>query len=201
MNLSLKILFQGASRFEKEMAAEIVGRISPNHEPQIIEEDAEPEEFWNAIGGKGDYDKELDKPGPPFLESRLFHCKILANGKFRVEEVHHYEQEDMDVDDIMVLDGGDEIYVWEGDGSTEEEKSKSLEMANVSPLDVRLTITNNSNIFFLCFYVQLYIRKDPSERSEETVPVIKIHQGHEPRSFKRLFPAWEDSIWEVSRGM
>lgn len=113
------------------MAAEIVGRLSPNHEPQIIEEGQEPDDFWNAIGGKGDYDKELDKPGPPFLEARLFHCKILANGRFRVEEVHHYEQEDMDVDDIMVLDGGDEIYVWEGDGSTEEEKAKSLEMANV----------------------------------------------------------------------
>lgn len=113
------------------MAAEIVGRLAPNHEPQIIEEGEEPDEFWNAIGGQGDYDKELDKPGPPFLEARLFHCKILANGRFRVEEVNHYEQEDMDVDDIMVMDGGDEIYVWEGDGSTEEEKSKSLEMANV----------------------------------------------------------------------
>lgn len=47
--------------------------------------------------------------------------------------------------------------------------------------------------------LQLYIRTDPSARSEETVPIIKVHQGHEPRSFKRLFPAWEDSIWEVSR--
>ncbi|KAG4075921.1 hypothetical protein HA402_003747 [Bradysia odoriphaga] len=162
----------GASPFEKDMAAQIVGRLSPNHAPQIIDEGNEPAEFWSAIGGQGDYDKELDKPGPPFLESRLFHCKILANGRFRVEEVHHYEQEDMDVDDIMVLDGGDEIYVWEGDGSTEEEKAKSLEMAN------------------------LYIRTDPSARCEETVPIIKVHQGHEPRSFKRLFPAWEDSIWE-----
>lgn len=87
--------------------------------------------YLNLLFHPYDPHTELDKPGPPFLESRLFHCKILANGKFRVEEVHHYEQEDMDVDDIMVLDGGDEIYVWEGDGSTEEEKSKSLEMANV----------------------------------------------------------------------
>lgn len=177
------------------MAAGIVSRLAPNHEPQIIEEGSEPDDFWNAIGGKGDYDKELDKPGPPFLEARLFHCRILANGKFRVEEVHHYEQEDMDVDDIMVLDGGDEIYVWEGDGSTEEEKSKSLEMASVCLSNCY--DTNNFNVL----YLQLYIRTDPSERSEETVPIIKIHQGHEPRSFKRLFPAWEDSIWEVSRGI
>jgi len=67
-----------------------------------------------------------------------------------VEEVHHYEQEDMDVDDIMVLDGGDEVYAWIGDGSTEEEKAKSLEMAN------------------------LYIRTDPSERSEEKTDRLKF---------------------------
>lgn len=179
------------------MAAQIVGRLAPNHAPQIIEEGSEPDAFWRAIGGQGDYDKELDKPGPPFLESRLFHCKILANGRFRVEEVHHYEQEDMDVDDIMVLDGGDEIYVWEGDGSTEEEKAKSLEMANVCVMGQPVV---GEKKIILFFHRQLYIRTDPSARSEETVPIIKVHQGHEPRSFKRLFPAWEDSIWEVSRG-
>jgi gelsolin len=37
----------------------------------------------------------------------------------------------LDPDDIMVLDGGDEIYVWVGTGSTDEEKAKSSEMAMV----------------------------------------------------------------------
>lgn len=37
----------------------------------------------------------------------------------------------MDPDDIMVLDGGDEVYVWIGKGSTEEEKARSLDMAKV----------------------------------------------------------------------
>ena len=32
----------------------------------------------------------------------------------------------------MVLDGGDEVYVWEGVGSTDEEKEKSLDMALVN---------------------------------------------------------------------
>lgn len=166
---------KGASAFEKEMAARVVGTISPGIEAKTIQEGDEPQEFWTALGGKTDYDTELDAPGAPFLEPRLFHCQILANGKFRVEEVHDYEQDDLDVDDIMVLDGGDEIYIWEGQGSTEEEKEKSVEMAN------------------------LYVRTDPSERSEETVPIIKVRQGHEPRSFKRLFPAWNDKLWEVSQ--
>lgn len=54
-----------------------------------------------------------------------------------------------------------------------------------------------SGINFI-FNFQLYINRDPSERNEETVPFIKVHQGHEPRSFKRLFPGWEDDLWEVS---
>jgi gelsolin len=37
----------------------------------------------------------------------------------------------LDPDDIMVLDGGDEVYVWVGTGSTDEEKTKSLDMAKV----------------------------------------------------------------------
>ena len=79
------------------------------------------------------------------------------------------------MDDVMVLDGGDEIYCWIGNGATEEERSKSIDMA------------------------RQYIRTDPSERSEETVPIVVLKQGAEPRSFKRLFPTWDDAFWEVSR--
>lgn len=73
----------------------------------------------------------------------------------------------------MVLDGGDEIYVWIGNGATEEERTKSIDMA------------------------KQYIRTDPSERNEDTVPIVILKQGEEPRSFKRLFPAWDDGHWEV----
>lgn len=122
---------KGGSEFEKEMASNIVSIVSPNREPKTIEEGDEPSEFWTALGGEGDYDKELDPAGPPFLEARLFHCKIRWSGKFKVEEIAQFEQEDLDQDDIMVLDGGDEVYVWEGNGSSDEEKEKALDMAQV----------------------------------------------------------------------
>lgn len=163
----------GCSAFEREMAEAIVERLSPDHEIQFIEEGDEPAEFWSALGGEGDYDRDLDPPGAPFLDPRLYHCKILLNGKFRVEEIGDFTQEELEQDDIMVLDGGDEVYVWEGSGSTEREKQKAIDMA------------------------QQYIRTDPTDRSEETVPIIRIHQGKEPRSFKRLFPSWDDNLWEV----
>lgn len=44
---------------------------------------------------------------------------------------------------------------------------------------------------------QAYILSDPTDRSEDTVPLIRVHQGKEPRSFKRFFPTWEDNLWEV----
>ncbi|XP_040164553.1 gelsolin-like isoform X1 [Anopheles arabiensis] len=162
----------GASDLEKDMAANIAGVVAPDASAEVVAEESEPEEFWAALGGKDEYDRELDPAGAPFLTPRLFHCRILYNKKLRVEEVPHYEQEDLNVDDVMVLDGGDEIYCWIGNGATEEERSKSIDMA------------------------RQYIRTDPSERSEETVPIVVLKQGAEPRSFKRLFPTWDDAFWE-----
>lgn len=110
----------------------MVKTISPERDAEVIEEGSEPDLFWETLNGKGDYDREVDPPGAPCLEPRLFHCKLLFNGKLRVEEIHDFDQDDMDQDDIMILDGGDEVYVWEGVGSSPEEKEMSLEVANVS---------------------------------------------------------------------
>ena len=77
---------------EKEMAGTVVGRLSHSDDVKIIYEGCEPEEFWTALGGKGDYDTELDPPGRPLLEPRLFHCH-LWHAKLRVEEVPHFDQE------------------------------------------------------------------------------------------------------------
>lgn len=139
-----------ASEFEEEMAANVAQRLSPGRDAEVIEEGSEPESFWTALGGEGDYDKELDPPGTPFLEPRLFHCRILANGKFRVEEIGDFTQEDLEVDDIMVLDGGDEVYVWEGEGSTEEEREKAIDMAEVR-LYYSINTKTSQLIFFFYF--------------------------------------------------
>lgn len=123
----------GANDFEQSMGHSVSKTVSPDHEAIVVKEGEEPAEFWNALGGKSDYDTEIDPAGAPFLEPRLFHCSI-HNGKFRVEEVPQFEQDDLDNDDIMVLDGGDEVYIWIGQGSTDEEKEKSLDMAKVCKL-------------------------------------------------------------------
>ena len=79
----------GASDLEKDMAANIAGVVAPDASAEVVAEESEPEEFWAALGGKDEYDRELDPAGAPFLTPRLFHCRILYNKKLRVEEVPH----------------------------------------------------------------------------------------------------------------
>lgn len=89
-----------------------------------------------------------------------------------MEEIDDFTQEDLDEDDIMILDTGDEIYIWIGNESSAEEKREVLKLA------------------------KSYLRKNPDERSHEGDVIITVKQGHEPESFKELFPSWDPNMWQ-----
>jgi hypothetical protein len=163
---------KGSSDEEKEFAQNIVPTVCPDREPVPVEEGAEPGSFWEAIGGQGDYDHSFGMPDSPLLPTRLFQC-ALTSGKFKVEEIAHFTQEDLDPDDVMILDTGDEVYVWAGRGASNEEKKKSLNM------------------------VENYIRSDPTDRSLDNTVILQIHQGEEPRAFTSVFKHWDPQLWET----
>lgn len=134
---------RGASEFEREAAVLVASALrkggnddadDDNDAIVVCAEGEESEEFWVALGGHTAYDTKVDDEATwaPLLDPRLFHCTIRYNGRLIVQEVHQFEQSDLNVDDIMVLDGGDEVYVWEGEGATAEERAKSEQMALVS---------------------------------------------------------------------
>uniref|UniRef100_A0A336MY83 CSON002905 protein n=1 Tax=Culicoides sonorensis TaxID=179676 RepID=A0A336MY83_CULSO len=165
---------KGGSKIEKQMANDVVKNINSDKNVVIVEEGKEPKEFWEALGGKASYNTEIDPPGAPLLDVRMFHCKILPRSKrIRFEEISSFEQADLDEDDVMVslLDGGDEVYAWLGSGTTDEEKQKSMYMAKA------------------------YLMTDPTERNEDTAPIIRIHQSAENPGFKAFFPSWNDNFW------
>lgn len=54
--------------------------------------------------------------------------------------------QDLDEDDVMVLDSGDEIYVWVGKQASPEEKELSLKMAEVSSRN--LLVSNHENFIY-----------------------------------------------------
>ncbi|KAH8369418.1 hypothetical protein KR009_010319, partial [Drosophila setifemur] len=163
----------GASAFEKSAALDRFAHYWDDAELEQVEEGAEPDEFWDELNGEGQYDRSLGDQGAPLLEPRLFHCHVKPNGQVKVEEVAKYEQEDLDTDDVMLLDAGDEIYVWVGSGASAEENSKIMDMT------------------------EHYIKREPTARSIETVSIVRVAQGQEPRVFKRMFPGWEDTYWET----
>lgn len=113
------------------MAVAVAKKIATGIHVQSIDEKAEPNEFWQALNGKGDYDQDVDAPGAPLLEPRLFHCHLLSNGKIKLEEIADFEQSDLDDEDVMLVDAGDEVYVWEGKHISDEEKRRTIDVAQV----------------------------------------------------------------------
>jgi hypothetical protein len=85
-------LLQGANDEEKEMAQTAIHLVAPVHEPITVNEGDEPSEFWNSLGGEGEYNKGYDGQGTPLLVPRLFHCHVPPAGKLRVEEITHFKQ-------------------------------------------------------------------------------------------------------------
>lgn len=157
---------QGSSSEEQEIAAGVAPVVCPDRSPEVISEGSEPDEFWSAIGGKGDYSREFDLD-KPILDPRLFHVRVMpASGKYRAVEINEFEQKDLVPDDVMILDSGDEIYVWIGKDADAEEKKKAMEMA------------------------QEYLAKDPTERNEKNTLIFSVKQGEEPSSFTCVFPAF-----------
>jgi len=62
--------------------------------------------------------------------ARLFHCSN-ASGRFRVEEVLDFSQEDLEEDDVMILDAWKELFVWVGEYARKEEKREAITTALV----------------------------------------------------------------------
>uniref|UniRef100_A0ABI7X3I9 Gelsolin n=1 Tax=Felis catus TaxID=9685 RepID=A0ABI7X3I9_FELCA len=162
----------GASDAEKTGAQELLRVLRA--QPVQVAEGSEPDSFWEALGGKAAYrtsprlkDKKMDAHPP-----RLFACSNKI-GRFVIEEVPgELMQEDLATDDVMLLDTWDQVFVWVGKDSQEEEKTEALSSA------------------------KRYIETDPANRDRRT-PITIVKQGFEPPSFVGWFLGWDDSYWSV----
>ncbi|XP_059094950.1 gelsolin, cytoplasmic-like isoform X1 [Tigriopus californicus] len=156
---------QGTSDDEKEIARGMIEVVSPGREVDEVEEGSETEAFWAGLGGQGDYDKGFNMNSPN-LEPRLFHVSKMPNGKYRAFEFVNFEQRDLMSDDVMILDSGDEVYLWIGREADEEEKVEGLNI------------------------LKEYVETDPTERSEKSALFFVVKEGEEPSSFTCMFPSF-----------
>nr|AAB61682.1 ADSEVERIN [Mus musculus] len=160
---------KGASQ-EEEKGAEYVADVL-KCKASRIQEGKEPEEFWNSLGGRGDYQTS------PLLETRaedhpprLYGCSNKT-GRFIIEEVPgEFTQDDLAEDDVMLLDAWEQIFIWIGKDANEVEKKESVKSA------------------------KMYLETDPSGRDKRT-PIVIIKQGHEPPTFTGWFLGWDSSRW------
>ena len=81
-------------------------------------------------------------------------------------EIQDFDKSDLVSDDVMILDSGDELYVWVGNDSVAEEKEKALELAGK------------------------YLARDPTDRNEKNTLVFTVKEGEEPSSFTCVVPGF-----------
>ncbi|XP_065051473.1 villin-1-like isoform X2 [Rhopilema esculentum] len=162
---------KGCSGDERELAKEVAGIVSPKFKDDftIVMEGKEPDDFWNILGGKTEYAtggrlvfEETDYP------PRLFHCSN-ATGRFEVEEIHNFTQEDLEEDDIMILDCYEQVFVWVGKDSNQKEKKEAFTFAKE------------------------YVQTDPSGRKVDETDLLVVKQGYEPAMFTGYFDFWDPS--------
>ena len=106
--------------------------VSPGRNHEVIQEGSEPDEFWNGLGGKGEYSKTIHNMDKPILEPRLLQCLELNGGRFRALEIDDFDQKDLIPDSVLILDSGDEIYIWVGNEASDSDKENSLKLAKVN---------------------------------------------------------------------
>ena len=157
----------GANEIERNVALQIANKLSNGTRAvESIDEGSEPSDFWEYLGGQGEYANVSSDALP--REARLFHAST-ASGGFKVEEIHRFSQEDLIDDDVMLLDTFTQVFVWIGSRSTDEEKQKSFDFAARFSNEAR-------------------------DGRDVNIPIIKINAGEEPIFFTCHFHAWDSEF-------
>lgn len=147
------------ARLVQEIAEEMFN--SPWVTLQVISEGEEPDNFfWLGLNGKKPYDTDAT-----FMEyTRLFRCSN-EKGYFIVsEKCSDFCQDDLADDDIMILDNGEQVFLWLGAKCSEVEIKLAYKSAQVyiqhmrvkqpeRPRKLFLTLKNKeSKRFTKCFH-------------------------------------------------
>jgi len=136
----------------------------------VLVEGEEIHAFWTALGGESEYVHVSGEESSDTVKHvpRLFHCSN-AIGIFRVFEVTPFSQDDLHNDDVYILDGGRELFVWWGGNANEECKAQAMDVAKK----------------YLAF-------TDDSHASRESIPITIANAGSEPIQFMTYFHGWNE---------
>ncbi|XP_065752854.1 protein flightless-1 homolog isoform X2 [Phocoena phocoena] len=149
---------------EAKLAEDILNSMfEASYSKQVINEGGEPENFfWVGIGAQKPYDDDAEY----MKHTRLFRCSN-EKGYFAVtEKCSDFCQDDLADDDIMLLDNGQEVYMWVGTQTSQVEIKLSLKAC------------------------QVYIQHLRSKEHERPRRLRLVRKGNEQHAFTRCFHAW-----------
>ncbi|KII74171.1 Protein flightless-1 [Thelohanellus kitauei] len=134
-------------------------------------ENEEPDEFWNILGGKKEYDTEGS-----FLDFvRLFRCTNESGYYAMKEKYSDFCQDDLIQDDMMLLDDGKRIYLWEGQKASDIEVALTKKLAPVYAQNCKsLKVGYDREI--------LYVKSE-----EEPIEFRRVFQGFDSRQIDSKF--------------
>ncbi|KAH0563744.1 hypothetical protein KQX54_005520, partial [Cotesia glomerata] len=130
---------------------------------QVLNEGEEPDNFfWVALGGKKSYDTDDDY----MCYTRLFRCSN-EKGYFMIsEKCSDFCQDDLADDDIMILDNGEQVFLWLG--------------AHCSEVEIKLAYKS----------AQVYIQHLRVTQPEKPRKLFLTAKGKESRRFTKCFHGW-----------
>ncbi|KAG5052290.1 hypothetical protein JHK87_004488 [Glycine soja] len=150
---------------QQQLAAKVADFLRPGATLKHAKEGTESSAFWSALGGKQSYTSK--KVVNEFVRDPHLFTISFNKGKFNVEEVYNFSQDDLLPEDILILDTHVEVFIWIGHSVDPKEKQNAFDIG------------------------QKYIDLAASlEGLSPHVPLYKVTEGNEPCFFTTYF-SWD----------
>lgn len=150
---------------QHNIAAKIAEFLKPGATVKFAKEGTENSTFWFALGGKQGYTSKKaaqETVRDPHLFAFSFH-----KGKFEIEEIYNFSQDDLLTEDMLILDTHAEVFIWVGQSVDSKEKQNAFEIGGK--------------------YIELASSLDGLS---PCVPLYRVTEGNEPSFFTAFF-SWD----------
>jgi len=158
-----------SSPSEHDIPDRMMNKLFPLKQSLLLREGSEPEHFWKTLGGISEYSKEKFVKGWP-ADPHMYTC-TFQQCLFKAKEVFSFSQDDLATEETLILDCGEEIYVWVGLHSGVASKEHALDIGKM--------------------FLQAGIAQD-GRRSIADTTVYAVTEGEEPAFFTSFFD-WDSS--------
>lgn len=150
---------------QHQLAAKIAEFLKPGATVKFAKEGTENSTFWFALGGKQGYTSK--KAGQETVRDPHLFAFSFNKGKFEIEEIYNFSQDDLLTEDILILDTHAEVFIWVGQSVDSKEKQTAFEIGQK--------------------YIQLAASLDGLS---PCVPLYRVTEGNEPTFFTTFF-SWD----------